>query len=152
MLKLIQVREVKRQLEIYIFKIGMNGQYIKVLLNEDIDGDGNYNPSIDIPGIPGADQTVWYVANDLNPTFTFNHMGSPPIGIEFQATFWAYKSEGPANNIIFKKYLLINKSQDTLEEMYLSMFMDPDVGDASDDLVGIDTSLGLGFAYNSNFF
>ena len=31
-----------------------------------------YEPTIDIPGVPGADQTLWFVTNDLNsgqPTY-----------------------------------------------------------------------------------
>ena len=30
---------------------------------EDVDADGSYDPNIDIPGFPGANQTVWFVAN-----------------------------------------------------------------------------------------
>ena len=32
----------------------------------DLDSDGVYDPTIDIPGVPFADQTMWYVANDLD--------------------------------------------------------------------------------------
>jgi hypothetical protein len=32
---------------------------------DDVDGDGFYNPDTDIPGVSGADQTIWVVANDV---------------------------------------------------------------------------------------
>ena len=36
----------------------------------DVNHDGVYEPGVDIPGLPGADQTKWMVMNDVNPTFT----------------------------------------------------------------------------------
>ena len=33
---------------------------------KDVNNNGIYEPSIDIPGVPGAAQTLWYVANDLD--------------------------------------------------------------------------------------
>ena len=32
---------------------------------DDLNGDGLYDPNEDIPGIPGADQTIWIIANDI---------------------------------------------------------------------------------------
>ena len=32
---------------------------------QDVDANGIYNPNVDVPGIPGAAQTIWFVANDL---------------------------------------------------------------------------------------
>lgn len=119
---------------------------------EDIDGDGQYNPETDIPGMPGSDQTIWYVANDLNSYFTFELYGSHSMGIEMQATFWGYKNNTPADYVMFRRYVIINKSNDVFEDMYFSLWMDPDIGDAEDDLVGCDTLLNLGYAYNSSYY
>jgi len=118
----------------------------------DIDGDGNYNWEIDIPGTPGADQTLWFVANDLDSVLTDRLMGSPPIGIEVQVTVWGYKNSTPLNNVIFKKYLLINKSNKLIEDMYTGMWVDHDIGDASDDLSGCDVPVNLMFGYNEKFY
>ncbi|MCB9207588.1 MAG: hypothetical protein H6611_09840 [Ignavibacteriales bacterium] len=46
---------------------------------DDVDGDGMYNPQIDIPGVPGADQTLWYVANDFDEETVIRMYGSEPI-------------------------------------------------------------------------
>ena len=43
---------------------------------------------IDIPGIPGASQTIWFVANDLNAARTKFMYGTQPMGVEYQATYW----------------------------------------------------------------
>lgn len=119
---------------------------------EDVDGDGKYDPTIDIPGIPGADQTVWFVCNDLDPAQTDYMYGSLPMGIEEQVTVWGYKSTGALGNMIFRKFIIINKNPDQkpFTEMYVSMWSDIDDGDAGDDFAGCDTTLSLGYVYNAN--
>ncbi|MBK8944926.1 MAG: T9SS type A sorting domain-containing protein [Ignavibacteriae bacterium] len=115
---------------------------------KDVDNNGNYNPEIDIPGIPGASQTLWYVANDLDSNRAKELYGSPTMGMEMQVTIWGYKNIDVLEKLFFKKFILINKSKNIFEEMYVSQWCDPDVGYAGDDYVGCDTNLNLGFAYN----
>jgi hypothetical protein len=117
---------------------------------EDKDGDKRYNPDVDIPGVPGASQSIWYVANDLDATKTTALHGSQPMGIEEQGTMWAYSQAGPLGNMIFRKYLLINKSNNTFTDMYVSMWSDIDLGFSDDDMAGCDTTLSLGYVYNSS--
>lgn len=116
----------------------------------DIDSSGVYDPSIDIPGVAGANQTIWFVANDLNPGKTQKLYGSDPMGIEMQVTIWGYSQAGPLGNMFFRKYKIINKGNDILSDTYVTMWSDVDIGDASDDYAGCDTSLSLGYAYNAN--
>ncbi|HTP12267.1 MAG TPA: hypothetical protein VMM37_01515, partial [Bacteroidota bacterium] len=61
---------------------------------------GPYDPDFDIPGKPGADQTLWFVANDMNPALELFLSGSPPIGLEFQRTIWGYRSAGAFGSTI----------------------------------------------------
>lgn len=119
---------------------------------EDVNGNGTYEPSVDIPGVPGADQTVWFVCNDLDPAQTDYMYGSLPMGIEEQVTVWGYKSTGALGNMIFRKFIIINKNPDQkpFTEMYVSMWSDIDDGDAGDDFAGCDTTLSLGYCYNAN--
>ncbi|MGA7160645.1 MAG: hypothetical protein WBZ48_06565, partial [Bacteroidota bacterium] len=114
----------------------------------DVNHDGLYEPGIDIPGYPGADQTLWMVMNDMNPTLTINLYGSNPIGIEVQRTIWAYNKQGPLGKTIFVSYKLINKSGVALDTMYVAQWADPDIGFAGDDATGCDTTRSLGYAYN----
>lgn len=118
----------------------------------DVDNDGVYNPEIDIPGVPGSNQTIWFVANDVDSIQTKFLYGSLPLGIEMQVTIWGYRSNKSIDNIIFKKYRLINKSNNEITDMYTSIWNDPDLGDASDDYVGCDTLSGLGYVYNAHSF
>ena len=121
---------------------------------EDVDGDGNYDPTIDIPGVPGSDQTIWHVANDFDAGAVDFLYGSLPMGLEVQYTYWGYNTTGALGSTMFRKYIMINKNTDgsDFEEMYISMWSDPDLGDASDDFVGCDTTTSLGFVYNAGAY
>ncbi len=116
---------------------------------DDVDNSGTYDPTIDIPGVPGADQTIWFVANDLDPNLTTNLYGSNPIGIEMQVTVWAYSQQGALGNMFFRKYVIINKSVNDIDSMYVSMWSDIDLGNSTDDFAGCDTTLSLGYCYNA---
>ena len=115
---------------------------------KDVDTNGVYDPTIDIPGMPGADQTLWYVANDCDSVRVTNLAGCPLIGLEMQRTIWGYKSSGALDQVIFLNTLLINKSGAAVDSMFLIQWADPDVGSGGDDLVGCDTARNLGYAYN----
>ena len=118
---------------------------------EDVNGDGIYDPTVDIPGVPGADQTIWFVCNDLDPNTSQYFYGALPMGIEEQVTVWGYKATGALGNMLFRKYTIINKNttQQPFTNMYVCMWADPDDGDANDDYCGCDTTLSLSFIYNS---
>ncbi|MDH7515996.1 MAG: T9SS type A sorting domain-containing protein [Bacteroidota bacterium] len=103
--------------------------------------------SSDTPWFIG-DEVLWFVSNDLDPSRTSNLYGTSPIGIEVHTLVWGYEQTGPLGNMIFTKYTIINKGVNDLENAYLAKWSDPDLGDANDDLVGIDTNLVLGYVYN----
>ena len=90
----------------------------------DADQDGKYSPKFEMkngkeipilypdadePGLAGAHQVIWYVANDVRT------MQSPwkteAIGIEVQATIWGYNfsSNHGLGNSIFKRNRIIYK-------------------------------------------
>ncbi len=116
----------------------------------DNNNNGTYQPTVDIPGVKGADQTVWFVANDLDVSKTTFMYGANPLGIEMQATIWAYAQTGALGNMFFRKYKIINKSNITFDSMYVSMWSDVDLGNSTDDFAGCDTTLSLGYCYNAN--
>jgi hypothetical protein len=115
---------------------------------KDVDTNGIYSPTTDIPGQPGADQTLWYVSNDMSNSRTQNLAGCPPIGVEMQRTIWGYRRAGALGNTIFASTLLINKSGAPIDTMYMVQWADPDLGDAGDDFAGCDTTRSLGYIYN----
>jgi hypothetical protein len=95
-----------------------------------------------------GDEQAWYVMNDFD--FLSNQFyGSASCGTEWQALVWAYnESERALGNVIFKKYTIINKGKEPIENAYLSYWSDTDIGDATNDCAGSDTVLSLGYAYN----
>ncbi|MCZ6819161.1 MAG: hypothetical protein O7G31_06675, partial [Calditrichaeota bacterium] len=134
----------------------------------DADGDGAYTPQFnpdgapklfpeaDEPGLAAADQVIWFVMNDLDPGRVIALYGSPAMGLEVQATLWAYKSESSLANVIFKRYRLIYQGTASgtgnanIERMHITQWSDPDLGTSTDDFVGCDVPLDLGYVYNSN--
>ena len=133
---------------------------------DDVDGNGLYDPTVDIPGFPGASQTIWIVVNDLpiivageDPSsVSETSYGSPPIGMEMQLTMWAYDfaTTNPLGNMMFKEAKIIYTGliggplDAKLDTVYFTQWSDPDLGDFGDDFVGTDTTLSLGYVYNGN--
>ncbi len=133
----------------------------------DEDGNGEYDPVLDAngyprttddsgnlldrPGLADADQVLFYVTNDMDEGAATALYGSHPIGLEIQTTMWAYAQPGTKlGQIIFKRYRFLNKSGLNVDSMFVAQWSDPDVGFFTDDLVGNDTTLSLGFAYSGN--
>lgn len=118
----------------------------------DIDKDGKYDSDIDVPGVPGALQTIWI---DYNDSISEGNYGSIPIGLEIQETYWAYTNQYPLGNVIYKKVDIIYKGTSTstpnskIDSMYICQWSDTDLGNPSEDFIGCDTTLNLGYVYNS---
>ena len=144
---------------------------------DDADGDGIYTVPTwneatnewigDAPGIPGADQTVWLVANDLpddidGVSVSEGGWGSPPTGFEMQLTMWGYDYpfSNPLSSMMFKRARMIYtglpvthdfySADAKLDTIYFTQWSDPDLGTYTDDYVGCDTTLSLGYVYNGN--
>ena len=54
----------------------------------------------------------------------------------------------PYGNAVFMKFHVVNKSNYKWQNAYLTLWNDPDMGDPSDDMAGVDVDRGLGFVYN----
>jgi hypothetical protein len=100
-----------------------------------------------LPGLIG-DQTIWSVFNDSSRVAN-NAASAIGLGVEIQQTTFAFNRTGSLGDVIFMKYLIINKGANTLVDTYVSIWSDPDLGGSSDDLVGCDTTLSLGYCYNA---
>ena len=118
------------------------------------DGDGepgNYNlAGGDRPEMLG-DQTLWWVMNDATGPHEYSEDGEP-LRMEVQVTAYAIQAGDALGNTTFYRYKLIYRGERPLEETYVGLFTDPDLGNASDDFVGSDTTLHVGFAYNADDF
>ncbi len=120
----------------------------------DINKDRIYEPSIDIPGIPGASQTIWISYDDSRSADIY---GSPPIGLDVQETYWAYNDDSTQNDVIYKNVKIIYKGLTTskpdsrIDSMYITEFSDVDIGWYVYNFVGCDTLLNLGYGYKPTY-
>lgn len=113
-----------------------------------------YVPAIhsDEPGVARADQVLWYVCNDIGVAQPWT---CPESGMEEQTMIWAYDRADALGSVIFKRFRLIYKgvastpANATIDSMYMCQWSDPDLGTFTDDFVGCDTTLSLGYVYNA---
>jgi hypothetical protein len=92
--------------------------------------------------------TAWAVFNDFAQSLHDAALGSTPMGVEVQMTAWAYDHADVLGDMVFFKFRLINKSGKEVTDAYAAFFADIDIGDAI-NLVGCDSTLGLGYAYKT---
>ncbi len=113
----------------------------------DVDNNGKYNPldGGDYPDITG-DQYIWWVFNDMGNTKQQSQ--TEGIGIEVQASAFAYSTKDFLNDATFYNYRLINRGTLTLDSTYIATWTDADLGYHLDDYIGCDTARGLGILYN----
>jgi hypothetical protein len=118
------------------------------------DGSGDWNnwpadqgAPVDENGNPLliGDQTIFSVWNDLADHFEF---GTRKLNIEVRQTAFAFTNNNALGDMQFVKWQLVNKSGEYWDSTYFSIWQDPDLGYAADDLIGCDSLLGLGFCYN----
>ncbi len=113
--------------------------------------DGKFTASVDEPYFIG-DEVLWFVSNDMDSNRTMLYYWderSKPLGLEIQTTVYEYKRWDELDDVVFKKYKIINKSKNIIDSMYIGYWSDPDLGYAADDYVGCDSTLNLAYCYNS---
>jgi hypothetical protein len=126
----------------------------------DVNGDGNYDPNVgDYPAYDlknsgcdakdriYGDQTLWWVFNDKGDIHT--ETGAAPLGLEIHAQAFGFVTNDEINSMTFYKYKIFNRSTTRLDDTYFAMWVDPDLGEYGDDLIGCDVKRGLGFCYNA---
>lgn len=127
----------------------------------DVDGDMVYDPlKGDYPDFSFSgqndcnknllgDQAIWWVFNDKGNTHS--ETGGAPLGIEVQATAFAYRSSNDKlNDATFYRYKIFNRSTNTYHDAWFANWIDYDLGDPFDDYVGCDVGRGLGYGYNGD--
>lgn len=112
----------------------------------DVDEDGVYDANLgDYPDIFG-DQYIWWVFNDKGNVKQQSQ--TEGIGIEVQASAFAYSTKDFLNDATFYNYKLINRGNLSLDSTYIATWTDADLGYYRDDYIGCDTTRGLGILYN----
>ena len=115
----------------------------------DVDGDGVYSPLPAGPDHPEfvGDQVLWFVSNDGDAAYKLN-FGTAPLDVEIQTTMFGFDRPDVFGDMVFLKQLIVNKGTNVLQDTYMGLWSDPDLGYAGDDLVGCDVDLGMGYVWN----
>ena len=101
------------------------------------------------PAIMG-DQSIWWVMNDRGNEHVQSGADTPPIGLEVHVMAYAFNTAGPMGDATFYQYDLYYKGVKPFTDAYVGMWSDPDLGHFQDDWAGSDTTLGIGFVWNSD--
>lgn len=110
--------------------------------------DGIYNPySGDSPAILG-EQMIWYVANDLSAERHDGLFVTDPVGLECRVQLWGSNRRDLFGDVLFSRIRLIHKGSETLDSCFVGIYVDIEIGDAWDDLVGTDTTQSMMYGYN----
>lgn len=116
-----------------------------------VDGDGdptNYDLKAgDRPELVGQ-QRFWWVMNDVGNVHTETR--SRPLGIEVHGS--AASAENFRTEIdqaTIHSFRVINRSGAPIEDAFLAVYSEADLGFRNPIYVGVDTSLGMSFAYNA---
>ena len=99
------------------------------------------------PDIIG-DQSIWWVMNDNGNTHGWS--AKPALEVEVRAQAFAFSTADAINNTTFYRYQFVYRGPQDLEQSYIALWSDPDLGNFGDDYVGSDIDLGLGFVYNGD--
>jgi photosystem II stability/assembly factor-like uncharacterized protein len=98
-----------------------------------------------------ADQTMFYRITDSYPEAHTNRAGSTaPLKADVMQINFSFDEPGAVGNTIYMHYNIINKSSQTWNNFYFTIWTDDDVGYAADDKIGCDSSSGLCYTYNGN--
>ncbi len=119
----------------------------------DVNHNGQYEPAIDTPGFRGASQTIFICLTDGFPS---SHQigegfggGTPPLYAELHMTSWGYDNPG-YQDMIFRKFELINRNDTAWNKTYTAIIYDADVGYKEDDYICGDSTLKTAICYNSD--
>lgn len=98
-------------------------------------------------------QTMFCLFTDSYPESHLSYYaGTLPLKADVSQLSFSLDVNGPLGNTIFTQHTIINRSSETWNDVYLTLWSDDDLGDGYDDLIGCDSALKLGYTYNSTDF
>jgi len=81
-----------------------------------------------------SQRDFWCCFGDSDPSR--HSSGGRPLGIDIALTIYGF-SDSIAQNFFFLKYDLMNNNSYTINNVYFGIVVDGDIGDATDDMVGL---------------
>ncbi len=99
-----------------------------------------------------GDMTLWYVMNDGNQSLHNLAYHTRPLMVEVHVLAWAFsRPSQPLDKTVFVEYTIINKGTEPIEDAYVGIYADPDVGSHTDDGSACDSTMDLSYGYNRQF-
>ncbi len=115
----------------------------------DANGDGEYDLADgDRPVIFGHETAFWVMNDVAGPHATTL---SQPIGLEVRVTAFVVASADPRfDRATYYRYELDYRGDAPFENAYFTWWIDPDLGNFTDDYIGSDSTRSMGFVYNAD--
>jgi len=122
----------------------LNGEAQNLAPYEDINNNGVYDPQNgDYPKIRGQ-KAVYLIYNDDNSTDTNK------LGLEYHLMYYQFASSDCINNTTFINLTIYNRSNTNYHNFKVAQHNDFDIGGATDDFVGCDSTRNLIYGYNGD--
>ncbi len=121
---------------------------------KDWNNNGIYEPSLGEYPIIKGHQQIYSVYNDAFSNHT--ETKGLPLGIEVHDRSFSYNEPSIADSMkvinytTFYNYEVINRSNNNYNTIYMSLWIDVDLGYYLDDYIGTDTLDNFGYAYNGD--
>tara|TARA_B100001142_G_scaffold140769_1_gene142151 strand:+ start:9498 stop:10946 length:1449 start_codon:yes stop_codon:yes gene_type:complete len=112
----------------------------------DLNTNGIYEPfDGDYPDIKG-DQAIYFIRNDVGSLDTTS------LGLEIHMMIYAYRCDNypDLNHTVFVNTTLFNRGSHNLEDVYIGTWTDMDLGYYTDDYIGCNVPLNLGYTFNGD--
>lgn len=127
-------------------------QFLAPFVN--VGGDLTYEPELgdypaleqDNPEVP--DMMLFMIYNDKGNIHS--ETGGVQIGLEFHTHCFAFSTNDEVNNMTFYRTTVFNRSNETIDSTVFGQWVDPDLGNYSDDYVECDVKRNLGICYNGD--
>lgn len=95
-------------------------------------------------------QTMFYRYTDSYPTsHTATNGSTAPLKADVKQLNFGVNSGNSFRNMIFTQFIIINRSSEIWHDAVFNIWTDDDLGTSTDDLIGCDSALKMGYTYNS---
>ncbi len=99
-----------------------------------------------------GDEMAWTIYNDLDSTAHNKFGDKTSLGLAVRQTAWVddFNENNPAlNRIVFHRFQVENLTSTSYDTLRMGFWIDPDLGNSSNDKIAFDTQTDLAFAYDS---
>ncbi|MFD1551337.1 T9SS type A sorting domain-containing protein [Putridiphycobacter roseus] len=116
----------------------------------DVNSNNIYEPQLgDYPLIRG-DEAMYFILNDNDGNHP--HSGGKNMDMEYHFMVYQYAVNGFLDSTTFINLKVINRSQETYNQLIVGNYVDFDIGGNNDDYIGSSVDKNMVFGYNGDSF